>query len=81
MYIGALLGWLVGWYVGYLYVEYFEPVYLSDFSGLNEIMCWDRLRYIFAGAGVFAGAAIGAAVTFCISLKASNYKSGDGGEK
>lgn len=77
MYLGGLLGWFVGWYTGYLYVEYFEPVYLSEFSGLDEIMCWDRLSHIFAGAGVFAGAAIGAAVTFCFSLKTSNNKTRD----
>jgi len=77
MYIGGLFGWLGGWYAGDIYVAYFEPAYLSDFSGLDEIMCWDQMPHIFAGAGIFAGVAIGAVVTFCFSHKTSNNKSGD----
>jgi len=79
MYIGALLGWLAGWCTGRIYVEYFEPVYLSDFSGIDDIMCWDQMPRIFAGAGLVAGAVIGAVVTFCSSHKTSNKKNGDEG--
>lgn len=77
MYIGGLLGWLGGWYTGKIYVEYFEPVYLSEFSGLDEIMCWERVPHIFAGAGVFAGVVIATIVTFCLSRKASDNRSCD----
>ncbi len=77
MCIGALLGRVVGWYTGDIYVEYFEPVYLSDFSGLDDILCWDQMPRIFAGAGVFAGAVIGAVVIFCFSNKTSNDESGE----
>lgn len=77
--IGALLGWLGGWCIGGFYVEYFEPVYFSDFLGSDEIMCWEKLPYIFAGAGIFAGAVIGAVVVFCFSNKTSGNKSDDKG--
>jgi len=76
MYIGALSGWLAGWYTGHIYVEHFEPVYLSDFSGLEEITWWEQIPRIFAGAGIFAGTIIGAAVVFCFSHKTSNNKRG-----
>ena len=79
VYIGALVGWVVGWYAGRLYVEYFEPVYLSDFSGMDEIMCWERVPDIFAGAGVFAGVVIAMIVTFCLSRKAPDSRSRDDG--
>ena len=79
MYIGALLGWLGGWYTGDIYGEYFEPVYFSDISDLGEIMCWDQMPHIFAGAGTFAGVIIGAEVVFCFSHKTSNNKRGDKG--
>jgi len=79
MYVGALLGWFGGWFTGRLYVEYFHPVYLSDFSGLDEIMCWERIPHIFAGAGVFAGVVIATIVTFCLSRRTSDNKSCNNG--
>ncbi len=79
MYLGGLLGWFGGWFTGRLYVEYFKPVYLSDFSGLDEIMCWERIPHIFAGAGVFAGVVIATIVTFCLSRRTSDNKSCNNG--
>ena len=79
MYVGGLLGWFGGWFTGRLYVEYFHPVYLGDFSGLDEIMCWERIPHIFAGAGVFAGVVIAMIVTFCLSRRISDSRSSDSG--
>ncbi len=77
MCIGAVLGWVVGWYTGGIYVDYFEPAYLSDFAGLEDIMCWQRIPHVFAGAGVFAGVVIGAMVTFCSLRRTPDDKISD----
>ncbi|MBL7188309.1 MAG: hypothetical protein ISS70_18445 [Phycisphaerae bacterium] len=78
-YIGALLGWLGGWCTGDIYVEYFEPVYFSDFSGLDEVVWWDQVPHAFAKAGILVGTAIGAVVISVLSHKISNNKTDDEG--
>ena len=74
MYMGAAIGFLLGWYAGSVYVEHFEPVYFSDFSGLNEIIQWSRIPYEFAGNGKLVGAVIGAIIIMTINSRLLTQK-------
>ncbi len=58
--MGFAAGWLVGLYLGTVYVKHFEPVYFSDYSGLDEIFYWSTLHYDFAYFGRIVGIPIGA---------------------
>lgn len=70
MYVGAVVGWVAGYCSGGIYAEYFEPLYLTDPSAIEEVMRWDQMPYTFAKAGVFVGAAVGALVMSVASRKA-----------
>ncbi|MBN1804848.1 MAG: hypothetical protein JW837_06325 [Sedimentisphaerales bacterium] len=56
MHIGYAVGWAIGLYAGYVYVEFFEPVYLDD---LSELSYWRLSPFVFARNGTFLGLAIG----------------------
>jgi hypothetical protein len=56
MQIGYALGWITGLYIGHSYVEYFEPVYLHDFSQLSY---WRLAPSIFAQNGALIGVVLG----------------------
>jgi hypothetical protein len=71
MYVGAIVGWVVGYFSGGVYAELFEPVYFADFSNMEEVMRWDQMPYMFAIAGIFVGAVVGALIVFLVPSEPS----------
>lgn len=56
IYIGSIAGQLFGRYTGNVYVTHFEPVYLSDFSELEQ---WGLIPYESARNGAVIGVVVG----------------------
>ena len=73
--MGFAAGWLVGLYLGTVYVKHFEPVYFSDYSGLDEIFYWSTLHYDFAYFGRIVGIPIGAILILIFKNRHQRNKS------
>lgn len=67
--INTAVGWLFGFYVGQIYVEHYQPVYLSQYSILTEISEWSSMPFSFAIMGAYIGANIGAITALIIYVK------------
>jgi len=55
--LGVAVGWLIGLAAGRLYVENFQPVYLSQFGSLSEVSQWSLKPFAVAAIGAYVGGA------------------------
>lgn len=74
MFVGAAIGSVLAWCAGNFYVERHQPVYLSDYSSVDEISSWQAKPLEFAADGRAPGAIAGIAVLAAIHSRSRRRK-------